>query len=875
LVVERLEDRTLLSISTPGTEGVRAAYGQLPLAFEANQGQAPALINFVARGAGYMLCLMPTEAELRLHKPTGTPVAQVPASPGNAVQLQLIGANPAARATGLDELITKTNYYLGSDPSRWRSNVPNFGKVEYQDVYPGIDLVYYGNQGQLEYDFVVAPEADPGAITLTLRGTQGLTLDGQGNLVLHTSGGDVLEHAPVLYQEMDDVRQAVSGRFVLEGKDQVGFQVGAYDRSRPLVIDPVLSYSTYLGGSVNDWGQAVAVDGSGDAYVTGFTQSSDFPTANAIRTTLPGTFAAFVSKLNAAGTALVYSTYLGGGLTPSQTSAMTQGFGIAVDSAGNAYVSGSTSAGSNSTNPPDNFPTTPGAFQMSYGSGSQKAFVAKFSATGGLVYSTYLGGSGADGPTLNYLAAGNVIAVDGAGNAYVAGPTTSTDFPTKSAAYPTWNSSWGSAGYVTEINAAGSGLVYSTYLPGGPGNAVALKAGQVYVTGDASTSFPTTSNAFQRSGGGSFVAVLSPALAPAAQLLYATYLNHADAHSIAVDGSGNVYVSGSVVDKYFPTTTGAFQTNFAGGMDAFVAKINPALSGSASLVYSTYLGGTHQDQGWGIAVDSAGNAYVTGVTYFGYSNKDKRPVNNFPVTANALQGSGYAFRLAFVTVLNATASALLFSTYLGASLPLGDTGRNQSFGTGMALDGTGNIYVTGHAGTNFPTTDGAFQTTLRGDNAYNAFVAKISPVAAGGTGSPPPAIPGSVPANAGGGGITFEQVESPLRAAILRWAAAGVNAPGLSGVEVRIADLPDGLLSRESGHTIGLDDNAAGWGRFIDPRPWDDSEFITPGNQRALGRMSRLTAVMHEMGHMPGYEHESEVFMAETLEAGTRLTSVG
>jgi hypothetical protein len=735
LAVERLEDRALPSSSGPATEALQAAYGQLPLAFEANQGQAAAPINFVAHGAGYVLSLLPTEAVLGLQQPASTPAAAATAAPGAVVQLQLVGANPAAPAVGLDELITKSNYFLGSDPSQWRTNVPNFGRVEYQDVYPGVNLVYYGHQGALEYDFVVAPGADPGAITLSVEGTQGMSLDGQGNLVLHTAGGDVLEHAPVLYQEMDGVRQAVSGRFVLEGQNQVGFQVQAYDPSRPLVIDPVLSYSTYLGGSVNDWGQAIAVDGSGAAYVTGFTESTNFPTASAYQTTLQGSSAAFVSKLNAAGTALVYSTYLGGGRTPSGASADTQATGIAVDSAGNAYVTGSTNAGSNSPNPNDNFPTTPGAFQTTYGSGSQKAFVAKFSATGSLVYSTYLGGSGADGPTLNY-SAGNVIAVDGTGNAYVAGPTTSADFPTTpGAAYPTWNSSWGSAGYVTEINAAGSNLVYSTYLPGGPGNAVALKAGLVYVTRTTtSASLPTTANAYQKSLGrnsqGAFLAVLNPSLAPSAQLVYATYLGGsggAYGNGIAVDAAGNAYVSGSA-GSGFPTTTGAFQTSYAGGLDAFVAKINPALSGSTSLVYSTYLGGSAQDQGWGIAVDSAGNAYVTGVTYF--TSHQKRM---FPVTANAIQSSSgtiTAFRLAFVTVLNAAGSGLLFSTYLGGTLQ-GDVVRNQSFGVGIALDGSGNSYVTGRAGTNFPTTGGALQTTLGGANAYNAFVAKIDPPAGG------------------------------------------------------------------------------------------------------------------------------------------------
>jgi hypothetical protein len=651
------------------------------------------------------------------------------------VRLQLLGADMAAPAVGQDELITKTNYFLGTDPSQWRTNVPNYGKVAYQGVYPGIDLIYYGNQGQLEYDFVVAPGANPGAITLAIQGTDGITLDGQGNLVLHTMGGDVVEQAPVLYQDGGG-RQAVSGRFVPERDNRVGFQVGAYDPSRPLVIDPVLSYSTYLGGNGLDNAGGIAVDSSGNAYVTGITNSTNFPiTPGANQSILSGSNSAFVTKLNATGTALLYSTYLGGSLTPTGASAQTGGRGIALDSAGNAYVTGWTSA--------SNFPTSTGAFQTAYGGGATDVFVAKLSPSGSLVYSTYLGGSGADGSSSSINGA---VAVDSAGNAYVDGPTSSTDFPTTpAAAYPSWNSSWGSAGFITELNATGTGLVYSTYLPGGPGAGIALALAQIYVTGwTTSTSFPTTAGAFQRGLSGSgdtdaFMAVLNPSASPSTQIVYATYLGGhtmphglysgpptTDGFGIAVDGLGNAYVCGVTGTTDFPTTAGAYQTTLAGGTDAFVAKINPALSESASLVFSTYLGGKQGASAHGITADGAGNAYVTGDTWGG-----------FPTTANAIQASmGKASRNAFVTELNASGSKLLFSTYLG-----GTQSGVQSAGTGIVVDGSGNIYLIGsvYAG-GFPTTSGAFQTTF-GGGTWDDFVAKIS------LGSNPLAVSSTGPSN--------------------------------------------------------------------------------------------------------------------------------
>jgi hypothetical protein len=712
--VEGLEDRNLLSGSALG--GAAAAYGQLPLAFEANQGQAAPSVDFVSHGSGYTLSLTSQAAVLDLNKGPG--------AGGDVLRLALVGADPAAQVAGLDPLITKSNYFTGSDPRAWITNVPTFGKVAYQNVYPGIGLVYYGNQGRLEYDFNVAPGADRSAIRLAISGARSPSLDAQGNLVLHTSGGDVVEQAPVLYQEVGGVRQAVSGRFVLEGNNQVGFQVGTYDPSRPLVIDPTISYSAYLGVTSSS---AIAVDSSGNAYMTGYNSFT------------PGTI--FVDKLDAAGTALVYSTSLvqGG----------DGGYGIAVDSAGDAYVMGLTTSST--------FPTTPNAFAPS-GSGVNGFLSVLNPAGSGLIYSTYLPGVVRSGAGI-----GGAIAVDGAGNAYITG-SAGPAFPTTAGAFQTTdrnsNGAFNAAtAFLVEINPNLSGaasLVYATFLGGSGGTdhneyargdygtAVAVDgAGNAYVAGDTySADFPTTAGAFQTRYGGTgdnFVAKFNTNQSGAASLVYATYLGgsgweyspddittfHAGggnnytfrpvAPGLAVDSAGDAYVAGWTTSSNFPTTAGAYQRSGTGANGvAFVTKLNPSGSG---LVYSTLVA-TNSTSGptaaSAIAVDSSGNAYVAGVTYS----------KSFPLmnpTQRKYGGNGDAF----VTTLNASGSALLFSTYLG-----GSTGE---YATGIALDSASppNAYVTGETGSaDFPTTPGAYQTTM--NYIFEGFVTEIDPPAEGG-----------------------------------------------------------------------------------------------------------------------------------------------
>jgi hypothetical protein len=708
----------------PSVSTVDAAYGRLPLAFEANQGQFAAPVDFQASGSGYTLGLTAQQAHLDLG--------------GAALNLQLVGANPSAPAIGLDQLVTKTNYLVGSDPSQWHTNIPNFGRVEYQNVYPGIDVAYYGNQGQLEYDFLVAPGANPGLIRLSIQGAQSVALDGQGNLVLHEAGGDVIEQAPVVYQDVGSVRQSVAGKFVLQG-NTVGFQVGAYDPSRPLVIDPTLSYSTFIGGRSSAM-FAIAVDSTGDAYVTGTSNSEPF-----------------VAKLNAAGSALVYQTFLGG----SDGLPLAQGTSIAVDASGDAYLTG---------HPGANFPTTANAFSQTASNG----FVSVLDPTGAsLLYSSYIPGVILESFQSSFaMPAG--IAIDGSGDAFVTGAA-GTGFTTTAGAFQSaLGAGAASNAFLAEFNPKLSGsasLVYGTYLGGGgtdAGTGVAVdSSGNPYVTGFTNSSnFPTTAGAFQTSLGGDydiFVAKFNPALSGSASLVYSTYLGGSGRDgfppetlrfgtgvravafdvtgpAIAVDSSGDAFVAGDTFSTNFPTTSGAYEPSvgsLSNGCDAFVTKLNPTGSG---LVYSTYLGPSSpggesfavgdNTRATSIVVDASGNAYVTGLTRS----------TAFPVTSNAIQSTltgtlvnigtakkpkwivEYSLAEAFVTTLNATGSSLLFSTYLG--------GQYDDFGLGLALDSAGNTYVAGVASsTDFPTTAGSYQPTapFTSQNGYSGFVFKIDP----------------------------------------------------------------------------------------------------------------------------------------------------
>ncbi len=659
-------DRALLP---PPDKPVQArlaeAYGKLPMSFEVNRGQADSRVKFLARGSSYKLLLTSTEAVLSLGRAAEHTKRERsgPARMESVVRMKVLAANADARVEGLDRLPGTTNYFLGSDPKRWRTGVPSYAAVKLRDVYPGVDLVYHGAARELEFDFVLAPGADPRTIRLAFDGASRISLDDHADLVLRTPGGDVVLRRPVVWQEMKGAKKEIAGRYTVKSSNEVGFEVSGYDATAPLVIDPVLIYSTSLGNTVATRGLGIAVDSDGNAYVTGKTASTNFPiTQGALQRTLGGGASddVFVAKLNAAGTALMYSTYLGG-------TGGEEGTGIAVDAAGNAYVTGVTES--------TNFPTTPGAFQTASG-GGVNAFVAKLNPLGtALVYSTYLGGRG------GALAAG--IAVDAGGSAYVTG-VAKAGFPTTPEAFQSTFGGGGPFGegdaFVTKLDPAGKALAYSTYL-GGPGEdeglGIALdSAGNAYVTGRTdSTNFPVTPSAFLTVGGGrpfedgyAFVTKLNPR---GTALVYSTYLASLfdyTALGIAVDSAGNAYVAGnaSEIRNNLVTTSGAFQTTFRGGRaDGFVMKLNAA---GTALVYSTYLGGNDEDAAQRIAVDRVGNAYVTGYTLS----------RNFPGTSGPLDISSTP---GFMAVLNAAGAALVYSVSL-------DGVRN------IAVDASGNAYVT-------------------------------------------------------------------------------------------------------------------------------------------------------------------------------------
>jgi hypothetical protein len=680
------------------------------------------------------------------------------------VSTRLAGARTGSRPIGENPLAAKASYFLGADPAAWRTGVPLFTRAVERGVYPGVDLVFHGDGESLEYDFVVHPGASAARIVMDVSGATALRIEPDGSLALPTPAGEIRWKEPEVYQwsnaGKDGARQPVRGAFAIHGH-RVTFTVGSYDHGRDLIIDPTLAYATYFGGSDDDAGKGVAVDSSGNIYVTGFTFSTDLPvTAGAFQTAYHGGTAgadlggdAFVAKYTPAG-ALVYVTYLGGSSDDS-------GSAIAVDSSGNAYLTGFTDS--------TDFPTTPGSIQTAFGGeGNNKygqnfgdAFVAKLNPAGtALIYSTFLGGSNGD--------TGDAIAVDSSGNAYVGGTTLSTNFPTSNAYQAAYAGGGGGPpfccgsnlpfvefgdAFLAKLNPGGTALLFSTYFGGSLDETVTSLAldnsGNVYIAGSTiSANFPLL-NAYQNKFGGAAPVNAQPVITigdgyvakfnTSGQLQYSTYLggSYDDAvMGVAVDFTGAAYVTGFTSSADFPVTSGAAQKNFTGPAgitegrsfvwgDAFVAKLAP--SGS-SLIWSTYLGGTQDDAGMAIALDGSLNPIVGGFansTDFPLTSNAQQPVfgGNGPPDYNDYTGD------AFVAKVSADGSSFRYVSYYG--------GNSSDVISGIAVDGQANVIAVGATtSTNLPVTSNAAQLNYGGNGggAYtealgDAFLAVFAGVA--------------------------------------------------------------------------------------------------------------------------------------------------
>jgi aldose sugar dehydrogenase len=676
--------------ANPATKpDVAGLIANLPLSFEPNLGQVDQRVKYAARASAYDVFLTSNGAVLEFKSNS---------QPRAAITLQLKDANLRALTEGSGERTERRNYFIGRNQKHWHTDIPTFRAVNYRQIYPGIDLTWYGNGQQLEYDFVVSPGADPRKIKLIFDSEVRPTISASGDLVLRRGSVALRQLKPVLYQEKEGKRIEVSGSYVIKNKREVGFEIGSYDPSLPLTIDPTLVYSTYLGGSGDDVGASIAVDSSNNIYLTGITDSLNFPTKNPAFPARAGLADIFVTKIDAAGANIIYSTYVGG-------SGMDRGNAIAIDSSGNAYVAGRIDALS------IDFPSTPGAYSTSYRGGDFDAVVFKLNGQGNsLVYSTYLGGEEND--------SSEGITVDAQGNAYVIGGTKSFAYPTTLGAYQ-GSRAGDTDAVLTKFNAAGSGLLFSTFLGGGGtdrGSGVVVDStGKAYIAGfTASADFPTE-NAFQNSPGGSFdafVAIFDTTTSGASSLLLCSYLGGLGddkAYGIASDsGANNFFVVGQTSSNNFPVLN-PIQAVTGGGFDAFAAKISSA----GTKVYATYIGGSADDRGSGIAVNAAGEAYVTGFTVS----------SNFP-TLNPVQGTRGGGSDAFLTKINAAGNAYVYSTFLGGSG--NETASSTVTSTNpIALDSLSNAYLTGYtASINFPTALPLQAANAGG--ASDAFVAKIS-----------------------------------------------------------------------------------------------------------------------------------------------------
>ncbi len=754
----------------------------LPLFFEPNQGQTASTVKFLAHGAGYGLFLTADEAVLEFQRPAASaqpsdpgsrlPVTASATGAGSAIRMRLDGANRNPRISGTSPLHGRSNYFVGNDPSKWRHDVPQFARVRYRSIYRGVDLIYYGNQGQLEYDFRIAPGADPKQIALSFQGAAArIDSHSSGDLILSTVDGEVRFHAPRIYQPAtspagdsaaaSQKEKVVAGRFRQLAGNRIGFAIADYDHSRELVIDPTLSYATYLGGTGNEGLVQVAVDSAGLIYLAGSTTSTYFfpyPAVNInnppIQHSLNGAQNIFIAVINPAllppitNQELVFATYLGGSGTDNLA-------GLAVDSSFSIYIAGST----NSTD----FPTTSNGFQSEPSTtGVYHGFLSKISnvsntqiLTYGLSYSTYIGGNGTDNITglaidpsctkqsCDAYLTGNTTSTNPASDYFPANPNgyqLTSNAPVDSTAYPQF--------FASKINTTGSGklsMLYSTYFGGGFPPSPTVVGGGIAVDASGNMYFDGTTNMLPGKGPNGeagfplfnaqqaclndpsaisdcipatsktdgFVAKINPNQ-PGFDPVYSTYIGGGDndtAVAIAVDSSSNVYVTGSTFSNNWTSAgVGGFQA-YAGGGDAYIAKIGPLSGSTYPLNYFTYLGGSGFDTGNAIQVDSLGYAHVAGST----------TSSDLPVTSNKLQGYGGGGD-AFVALISTTLAGVGAGDYLTY---VGGGGLDQ--GTGIAIDSFGAAYIAGNTSSaDFPVTSNAYQPAAGGGS--DAFVTKVGAI---------------------------------------------------------------------------------------------------------------------------------------------------
>ena len=680
-----------------------ALYARMPLAFELNAGQTDPRVKVFSRGSGYGLFLTADESVVVLTRNSGKSAA---------IRMKLLGAKDS-RVVPTDPLPGTVNSFIGNDPSKWRTDIPTFSKVKYEGIYSGVDLIYYGNQQQLEYDFVVAPGADPQAIRFAVSGAK-VRLDASGDLVMHTSLGDVRHHKPVIYQEIAGVRHEIAGHFVKRSDHEVSFAIANYDRQHTLVIDPTLGWATYLGGSATDLATCVAVDLLGDTFIGGSTTSTNFPTDGANAGPFPtfpggtGSTQAFFSVIffQTSGSELYISSYYGGttGNTLVNAIALLQPIGKLVPT---VYVAGSTTA----TDLPTVTPLQPA------NAGVQNAFVAQLQFPNVIHYSSYLGGSGKD--------SASAITLDSQGNIVIAGSTTSTDFPTTNPLQAV--NEGGTDGFVTKFNSTFTGTQYSTYI-GGSGNdiinSIANTNNDVLVIVGSTTSKGFGVSHSTGTNTKAFLASLSSTGTAGSMATRIFGGNNASAVTAATGVAyfaGNAtsctpaatpatWVTGYTNGHYLPTTPNAIQSTNAGGADAFVQVYVGGL-----LKFSSFYGGSGNDRARGVGVDGCGNAFIVGTT-----NSTNFPVSNALQSANA---GGYdGFIVNFQPGANfveggSYVPGVFYSTYLG--------GTGGDVITGVAIGAKGNATFAGNTNsTNFPTTTGVFQPTY-GGGSEDVFVTKI------------------------------------------------------------------------------------------------------------------------------------------------------